>query len=88
MRLARIDSNERLILCEAMKFDNGRAAIDTALRRASVSGHVEIEGNIANHFADLLDDNGNLVGTVSLDAQSYRALKNKWMRCKVQRAHS
>lgn len=83
LRLARIDRSERLILCEAMRFDGGRAAVHTVLRRAQVSGRVEIGGDIADHFADVLDDNGDIVETVSLDARSYKALKTKWMRCRV-----
>lgn len=85
LRLARIDANERLILCEAIKFDDGRAAVETTLRRAALAGRVEVDGEIANHFADFMDTNGDLVGTVALDRKSYSVLKNKWMRCRVER---
>lgn len=84
LRLARINHKDELILCEAMRFDKGRDAVDTTLRRAQISGRVEIEGKIINHFADALDDNGDIVVTVALDAKSYKALKTKWMRCKVE----
>lgn len=84
LRLARIDSRERLILCEAVRFTGGCAAVDTILRRAAISGRVEIGGEIGNHFADVLDDNGDIVETVALDRLSYRALKGHWMRCKVE----
>lgn len=85
LRLARIVGDD-LILCEAMRFDAGWNAIHTVLRRANVSGRVEIGGEVANHFADVLDDHGDIVETVALDAKSYRALKTKWMRCKVDRS--
>lgn len=85
LRLARIATKGDLILCEAMKFDGGRAAVDTVLRRAAVSGQVIVGGEISNHFADVLDTDGTIVETVSLDAASYRALKNRWMKCKVER---
>lgn len=85
LRLARITRKEELILCEAMRFDGGWAAVDTVLRRANVSGRVEVGGKIADHFADVLDDKGDIVETVSLDRASYHALKTKWMRCKVER---
>lgn len=85
LRLARIDRKENLILCEAMRFDEGWAAVETTLRRASISGRVEIEGEIANHFADALDEDGNIVVTVALDAGSYKMLKTRWMRCKVEK---
>lgn len=85
LRLARIDSKERLLLCEAMRFDAGLVAVDTTLCRAALSGRVEVDGEIKNHFADVIDDDGDIVETVALDRGSYSALKNKWMRCKVER---
>lgn len=84
LQLARIDRRGALILCEAMRFDEGLAAVDTVLRRAAVSGRVDVGGEIFDHFADALDDSGNMVETVALDAKSYKALKTKWMRCKVE----
>ena len=86
LRLARIDARENLILCEPVLFVDGLQAVDTVLRRATVSGRVEVDGKIDNHFADVLDENGDLIGTVALDAKSYGALKNRWMRCKVEGA--
>jgi len=86
LRLARIDSRENLILCEAVRFVAGRPAVVTTLRRAELAGRVEVDGKIENHFADVLDDNGDLVGTVALDRESYSSLKNHWMRCRVERA--
>lgn len=83
LRLARI-SGENLILCEAMRFDAGLSGVELVLRRASIAGRVEVGGVIANHFADVLNDKGDLVETVALDAKSYSALKNKWMRCRVE----
>ena len=85
LRLARIDRKGALILCEAMRFDDGRSAVETVLRRARIAGRVEVDGTIADHFADALDDTGDIVATVALDAKSYKALKTKWMRCKVER---
>ncbi len=86
LRLARITKSEKLILCEPVKFVTGRAAVSTVLRRAAISGLVKVDGKIENHFADILAENGDLVGTVTLDAASYGALKNRWMRCKVDRS--
>lgn len=82
VRLARITPKEELILCEAVLFDSA-AAVDTVFRRARISGRVVVNGKIKNHFADILDKDGDMVGNVALDAKSYGALKNKWMRCKV-----
>ena len=84
LRLARIGARENLILCEPIIFIDGRLAVDTVLRRAVISGRVEVGGNINNHFADILDADGDLIGTIALDAKSYGILKNKWMRCKVE----
>lgn len=85
LRLARIDSKENLILCEAMRFERGLSAVEITLRRAAISGRVEVQGKIENHFVDVLDDDGNMVETVALDRKSYGAIKNKWMRCKVEK---
>lgn len=63
-----------------------RAGVDTVLRRAAISGRVTLnDGNIDRHFADVLDKDGDIVATVSLDKNSYRALKNQWMRCRIVR---
>ena len=83
LRLARIDRNDDVVLCDAMRFDDGWDGVEIVLRRAAISGRVEVDGEIQNHFADLLDENQGIVGTVALDAGSYKALKTKWMRCKV-----
>lgn len=85
LRLGRLTRKDELILCEAMRFDGGRAAVYTTLRRAQISGRVEVGGNIKDHLADVLDDNSDIVETVALDSKSYSALKNRWMRCKVER---
>lgn len=85
LRLARITRKDELLLCEAVQFINGAAAVDTVLRRAAISGRVEVEGKIENHFADVLDADGSMVATIALDRHSYSALKNHWMRCKVER---
>ena len=74
-----------LIGCEVVRFVEGAPAIDTTLRRAAISGRVEIGGNIVDHFADLLDEDQTIVETIALDARSYRALKTTWMRCKIER---
>jgi hypothetical protein len=75
----------KLIACEAILFNDGVAGIDTVLRRAAISGRVDIGGKVENHFADVLDTHGSMVETVALDAGSYRALKNRWMRCQLER---
>lgn len=84
VRLYRIVRGEP-VACEAMRFAAGDAGVDLVLRRAKVSGRVEIEGPISDHFADLLDADGDMVATVALDAGSYRALKTRWMRTKVEK---
>lgn len=84
LRLYRIDKKDRLIACEGVRFPGGHAAVNTVLRRGGIAGLVDVGGNIQDHFADVLDDTGTMVQTVALDAGSYRALKTKWMPCKVE----
>lgn len=75
---------DELIGCELVMFEK-RGAVDTALRRAQISGRVEVGGEIKDHFADIYIDEGTWTHSVALDAKSYRALKNHWMRCKIER---
>lgn len=84
LRLARIDRRETLHLCEAVRFPAGVVAVDTVLRRAAISGRVDVGGEIKDHFADVLDQDGAIIETVALDAKSYAALKNRW-RCRVEK---
>lgn len=86
LKLHRIGANERLMACEAVLFPGGRAAVDTVLRRAAVSGRVEIGGDIKRHFADVLDSSGSMIETIALDAESYRMLKTKWMPCLLEQS--
>lgn len=84
LKLYRIDAKDRLIACESIRFDKGRPAVTTVLRRAAIAGRVEVGGDIKDHFADVLDDEESLIETVALDAKSYASLKNKWMRCRIE----
>jgi hypothetical protein len=84
LRLYRIAGDD-LIPCELVMFDRGWGAVDTTLRRAQLSGRVEVGGKIENHFADVFDARGDMIETVALDSSSYRSLKTRWMRCKVDR---
>jgi hypothetical protein len=82
MRLAKIFPRGDLRLCETIVFAAGAPGIDTVLRRAGISGNVEVGGEIDDHFADLLDGDHSIVETVALDSKSFAALKNHWMRCR------
>lgn len=77
-------AGERLIACEAIQFKTGYSGVEIVLRRARISGRVDIGGDIKDHFADVLDESGTILETVALDRKSYSALKNKWMRCRVE----
>ena len=83
--LYRISRGE-LIACESVQFDQGAQGVRVVLCRAAISGRVEVGGQIQEHFADLLNVEGDIVETVALDRKSYGALKNQWMRCKVARS--
>lgn len=84
LRLGKITSKDDLLLCEAVMFENKRAGVELVLRRAQLSGRVEIDGTIEYHLADVLDEDGDIVQTIALDPSSYAILKNKWMPCKLQ----
>lgn len=86
LRLGRIDPRGDLLLCERIRFAAGWDGVHTVLRRAALSGRVEIGGEVENHLADVLDDNGDMIETIALDRRSYAALKNRWMRCRLETA--
>jgi len=86
LKLHRIVGDD-LRSCEGVVFSKGRGAVNTVLRRAAIAGKVEVGGEIVNHFADVLEPDGSWSETVALDADSYRALKTKWMRCNLEPAH-
>lgn len=88
LRLAKIFPGDDLRLCEPVSFAGGYSAVATVLNRASISGRVEVDpdGPLPDHFADVLDGAGDLIGCVALDAASFKALKDHWMRCKYEAA--
>ncbi|MGH0003518.1 hypothetical protein ACQU0X_25870 [Pseudovibrio ascidiaceicola] len=76
--------NEELKLSESIKFSNGRPSVITTLQRAQLAGHVG--GSIDKttvYWADQLDHNGDHIGEIRLDKDSWGRLKNKWMKCKM-----
>jgi hypothetical protein len=83
LRLCKM-KGEDLILCERVRFPGGVSAVDTTLRRAAISGQVGPVGETGDYWADILDENGDLIETVGLDRDTYSSLKNRWMRCKVE----
>lgn len=85
LRLIRYDSKNRTHFCEPVIFARGYNGVELVLRRASLSGRVEVDGEIANHQADVLTSaDGEWSQVIALDAKSYGSLKNHWMRCKVE----
>jgi len=78
---------EDLRLGELVIFTGGRSAVITTLTRAAISGHVggQPEAN-TDWWADIMDREGSMVDTIRLDRGSWNALKNRWMRCKMEHA--
>lgn len=88
LRLCKIFPGDDLRLCESVLFAKGRPAVDTVLRRAAISGgliEVDPKGDLPDHFADILDSKGDMIGNIALDATSFRSLKDHWMRCKYEK---
>lgn len=85
LRLCRIEGEDTLRLAEPVAFERGRPAVITTLARASISGHVG--GGIdesSRYWADQMDAGGNSIGEIRLDRNSWNALKNRWMTCRMQ----
>lgn len=86
LRLCKIFPGEDLRLCEPVRFEGGWKAVDTVLRRAALAGRVDVAASspLPDHFADIMDASGDMIGNVALDAKSFKALKDYWMRCKYE----
>lgn len=85
IRLCKVLRNDELVLCETLVFENGRAAVDTVLRRAAISGKVGPIGGTGDFWADLMDNEGDtIVETIALDRKAWNAIKRKWARCKIE----
>lgn len=84
LRLCKIFPGEHLRLCEEVQFAKGRRTVEIILRRASISGRVDVTDDLSalDLWADVMDANGNMIQHVALDAKSFKSLKNHWMRCK------
>lgn len=88
LKLYKITTRGELIGCESVIFAKGRDAVNTVLRRAALSGRVEVEpdGDLPDFYADVLvDADGTWEASVALDRDSYRSLKNHWMRTRIER---
>lgn len=81
---------DRLIACELVMFARGRPAVEMTLRRAAISGLVQVEPfeGKNDYFADVYVDPNSWEQTVLLDRRSYGILKNRWMRCKLETGES
>ncbi len=84
LRLCKIVGDDVLRISEDVMFTKGRPAVMTTLNRASISGHVggSIDSS-TNFWADQLNNDGDGIGEVRLDRNSWNSLKSKWMRCKM-----
>lgn len=82
IKLYKLNAADELLGNELVTFQDGRKAVDIVLRRASLAGRVELDGDIDKHFADIYTDEYTWEQTVALDAGSYRSLKRVWARTK------
>ncbi len=85
---------ERLYANELVTFAAGRDGVFVVLSRAGISGLVEVDPPGAllcdqtDYFADIYEgpfgnDGWNV--SVALDRNSYKALKQHWMRCGLEK---
>lgn len=74
----------RIVTCERVRFPTGAAAIDTLLRRAAAVGTVGPRGRTGDYWAELLDSEDGLLGTIALDRNAWNGLKNRWIGCRIE----
>lgn len=86
LRLCKIVGTDDLRIYETVIFTSGRVGVLTTLNRASIGGHVggPIDRD-TGFWADQIDQNGDAIGEIRLDRDSWNSLKNYWMRCKMVR---
>lgn len=86
LRLYRHTRGGVLRACELVMFASGYAGVETTLRRAAISGTVQVEpfAGVMDYFADVYVDTHTFTQTVLLDRDSYLALKTRWMRCRAE----
>lgn len=87
IQLCRLTGDE-LRMTEKVMFARGGEGVEITLRRAAVSGLVEVNppGELPDYWADMLDGEGDVIGHVALDRRSFNKLKNHWMRCRYVKA--
>jgi hypothetical protein len=85
LKLHKHNSKDELLSCELVIFSGGRAAVNTVLRRAALAGTVKVEpfDDKMDYFADVYTGTHTWEQSVLLDKDSYRSLKNHWMRCSL-----
>ena len=86
LKLYKHDARDNLIACELVLFERGLPAINTVLRRAALSGTVQVEpfDQSPDYFADVYTSPSTSEQTILLNRDSYRSLKNHWMRCRIE----
>lgn len=84
LRLCKAKGDDDIVCCEPIRFAQGRSAVNTVLRRAAISGKVGPIGETGDFWADFLNEDGDWTETVALDREAWNALKNRWMRCRVE----
>jgi hypothetical protein len=82
LALYRIGAKNRLYGGNAIMFEGGFDAVEMVLRRAAISGIVEIEPDkiTSDYYCDVYVDECSWTQTIQLDRGSYRALKYRWAR--------
>lgn len=80
IQLCKLFLNE-LRVTEQVMFEDP-SGVELTLRRAAISGRVSFNAPLEDHWADILDAGGDILTHVSLDHDSFKALKGHWMRCK------
>lgn len=84
LRLCKVAGDD-LVMCESIHFGRGRVGATMALRRAAISGAVGPLGETGDYWADVLEDGEDWTDTVALSREAWNALKNRILRCRIDR---
>lgn len=77
IRLCWVNKKEELLLFDTVYFKGKHAGVCRELSICSISGSLDVGAKLETYFADIINDDGDIVNNVALDRGSFRTLKNR-----------
>lgn len=75
--LCRINKKEELLLYNTVYFDRKHIGVCRELKICSISGSLDVDAKLETYFADIVNDDDEIVNSVALDRGSFRTLRRR-----------